>query len=251
VQDASNVVESIADLPPPVSRRVQWRRLREQLSILNEGDPARVLDAAFSTGDALGGMSDERHLARLLKSASGRELIRSKVSLGDALADHGMLASMAPGSLGRAFLAFSQRHGIEVKALLESQHAMSRDYRELDPVRQWLRDRLTVMHDLWHVIAGYDATPPGESALMCFSLPQRINDRTLPIFVTMSVATGKISVRDAIAAIQRGRHAVDLPLEPMEELLPLPLAEARSRLGVRSPVECHPHEGSAGMLIPV
>ena len=92
--------------------------------------------------------------------------------------------------------AIRSYYGIDVLALIESEHAMSRDYARLDSLRQWLSDRLTVMHDLWHVLAGYDATPPGESALMGFSLPQRANDRALPIFIAMSVASRKLRARD-------------------------------------------------------
>ena len=241
---------SIDALPPAVLRPVQWGRLREQLAILNGADPAKVLDAAFSVGDALGGMSDERHLLRLLASSSGQKLVAARVSLVDALSDHDALRSMPPGSLGRVFLAFSERHGLDARKLIESQHAMSRDWAQLDPVRQWLSDRLTVMHDLWHVLAGYDATPAGESALMCFSLPQRVNDRALPIFVAMAVSTGKIRPHDALQAIRRGRRAVDLPAQPFEELLAVSLDAVRERLDITQPRVTHRLAVTAGMLIP-
>ena len=241
---------SIEALPRAIARPVEWRRLREQLAILNEADSAKVLDAAFSVGDALGGMSDERHLRRVLRSPVVQRLIGEQSSLVDALADHALLRAMQPDSLGRAFLHFSRRHGLDSRKLIESQHAMSRDYAQLDPVRQWLSDRLTVMHDLWHVIVGYDATTAGESALMCFSLPQRVNDRALPIFVVMSIATGKIGLRNAIEAIERGRRAVYLPAQPLEELLPLPLDQVREQLAVSAPHAAHPGPLTTSMLIP-
>jgi len=242
--------DSLDDLPAPVARPVEWARLRLHLGRLRDGDPAHILDSAYSVGDAIGGMSDERHLQRLWRTPRGRALLASGSSLVDALADRSALAAMAPGSLGRAFLAFSERHGIDVLALIRSEHAMSRDYASLDPLRRWLSDRLTVLHDLWHVLVGYDATPPGESALMGFSLPQRANDRALPIFISMSVASGKIRVRDAARAIQRGRRAVYLVEEPFEELLPLPLEAVRKRLGIEPPRVAHPGAVPEGMLIP-
>jgi ubiquinone biosynthesis protein COQ4 len=229
---------------------VQWKRLFDHLALLNEGDPAHVLTSAFSVGDALGGMSDERHLRRLYRSPAGRELIDRRASLVDALADHTALEALPPDSLGRHFLAFSQRHGLDSRKLIESQHAMSRDYSRLDPVRQWLSDRLTVMHDLWHVLAGYDATTAGESALMCFSLPQRVNDRALPIFVTMSVSTRKIRLRNALEAIQRGRRALYLVEQPLEQQLPLPLETVRRQLRITPPRVAHPRTVTEGMLIP-
>ena len=240
---------SLDALPRPIKRPVQWGRLRLHLGRLQAGDPAHILESAYSVGDAIGGMSDERHLRRLWRSARGRALIERGPSLVDALADRDSLRRMAPGSLGRAFLAFAERHGIDVMALIEAEHAMSRDYARLDPLRRWLSDRLTVSHDLWHVLAGYDATPPGESALMGFSLPQRANDRALPIFIAMSVASGKLRAAEAMAAIRRGLRAVYLVAEPMEDLLPLPLDAVRARLRIEPAARVHRGAVSAGMLV--
>ena len=236
-------------LPPAVPRPIQWGRLRENLAILDKGDAAQILEAAFSVGDALGGMSEERHLQRLQASPLGRELIDRRELLADALADDDSLAAMSPQSVGRSYLDFKRRHGLDVRKLLESQHAMSRDYADLDPVRRWLRDRLTVLHDLWHILCGYDATTAGESALMCFSLPQRVNDRALPIFVAMSVSTGKIRPRNAAEAIRRGRRAVDLTEQPFERLLAEPLVEVREQLRIGTPQASHPGPLTQEMLI--
>ena len=238
-------------LPAARSRPVQWRRLGGALATLVEADPAEVLDAAFTVGDSLGGGSEERQLQRLLATPAGREIVLAAPSLADALADHDALRRMPPGSLGRAFLRFAERHALDPHQLLASQHEMSRDYARLDPVRRWASDRFTTMHDLWHVVAGYDATHAGESALMCFSLPQRVNDRALPIFVVMSILTRRIGVRSAWRAFRRGQRARLLAAAPFEALLPLPIEEARRVLGVSEPVSFHGASATAGMLIPV
>lgn len=242
---------SIEDLPRAIPRPVQWRRLFENLEVLNGSDPALVLDAAYSVGDAIGGMSEERQLRRILATPEGQELWGRGTSLTDALADHDALARLPDGSLGRAFLEFCQRHGLDSRELVEHQHAMSRDYERLDPVRQWFNDRIVVMHDLWHVLVGYDATQAGESALMCFMLPHRFNDRALPIFIMMSLLTGRISWRNAREAIARGRRATFMIAAPFEDLLALPIDVARERLGIR-PIEIdHPVVTSEAMLNPV
>jgi ubiquinone biosynthesis protein COQ4 len=240
----------LADLPAPVARPVQWRRLRAQLAILQEADSSKVLDAAYSVGDALGGMSDERQLARFLDDSSGRSLLDDRVSLTDALADHDSLRGLPAGSLGGEFLGFSERHGLNACKLIESQHQMSRDYAALDSVRQWASDRFTVMHDLWHVLTGYDATTAGESALMCFSLPQRANDRALPIFIVMSLLNGRISARNALEAIGRGRRAAYLWSQPFEQLLSDSLDTVREQLRIEPPQRAHPRVTSEDMLIP-
>jgi ubiquinone biosynthesis protein COQ4 len=242
--------DSLDELPPAVARPVQFGRLKLHLDRLAAGRPEHILESAYSVGDAIGGMSDEHHLRRLWRTERGRALLASGSSLPDALADRAALRSMPANSLGRAFLEFAERHGIDVLALLESEHAVSRDYKDLDPLRQWLSDRLTVSHDLWHVLSGYDATPPGESALMGFSLPQRANDRALPIFITMSVASKKLRARDALRAIRRGLRADYLVEERFEDLLPLPLEVVRERLCIDPPRVAHPGVVPEGMLVP-
>lgn len=249
-QGPANSAVSIEGLPPCRTRPVQWKRLFEQLKILQQTDPEKVLDAAFSVGDALGGMSEERQVRRFLASADGQSLLATLSSLTDALADHDALRAMPDGSLGRAFLLFSERHGLNPRKLVESQHEMSRDYAQIDSVRQYLNDRFTVMHDLWHVLAGYDATTAGESALMCFSLPQRVNDRALPIFIVMSVSTGKIRAHDAYRAFRRGRRAAFLPSQPFEVLLGEPLDGVREKLRISAPAATHGRAATEGMLIP-
>jgi len=241
---------AIDALPPARSRPIQWRRLGQQLAILWESRPEKVLDAAYSVGDALGGMSDERQLRRVLATPEGQRLAARRSSLPDALADHDALRAMPDGSLGREFLAFCERHALNSRKLVESQHRMSRDHQALDPVRQWLGDRLTVMHDLWHVLVGYDATHAGESALMCFSLPQRVNDRALPIFIVMSLLSRRISPCNAWEAWRRGQGANLLAVQPFEDLLPRPLAAVRERLGIAPPRVAHPGSVSLAMLIP-
>jgi ubiquinone biosynthesis protein COQ4 len=238
------------ELPEPVARPVQWRRLLRSLKTLHDGNPAELLDAAYSVGDAIGGASDERQLRRILATADGQALWRRRSSLVDALADHDALAQLPAGSFGRAYLAFCRRHGLNSRALVDHQHAMSRDYARLDPVRQWFFDRLVVMHDLCHVLAGYDATTAGESALMCFLLPHRFNDRALPIFVLMSVLAGNISARNAREAFQRGRRARFLVAAPFEDLLARPLSDVRAQYGVTPPEVGHPVVTSAAMLVP-
>ena len=235
-------------LPPAVARPVQWRRLRDQLEILRDGDPAKGVDAAYAVADAIGGLSEERLLRRMLASPEGRALVRSGVSLPERLADHEGLRRLPDGSLGRAFLAFSERNGLNARKLVETHHVMSRDYARLDPVRQWASDRFTVMHDLLHVLAGYDTTILGESTLMCFFLAQRFNDRALPVFISMSLLTGRVGARDAWVGIRRGWRAVQLASQPWEALLDQPLLAVRAGLRVDPPEQAHPR--TQGLLIP-
>ena len=113
-----------------------------------------------------------------------------------------------------------------------------------------MSDRLTVLHDLWHVLSGYDAVSPGESAIICFSIPQGLTYRPMPIFVVMLLLARQLSPRRAWEAYRRGRRAAFLVAQPYEELLPRPLDEVRRALRLPPPALDHAGAVPDGMLIP-
>ncbi|MCA9504090.1 MAG: hypothetical protein H6748_15540 [Spirochaetaceae bacterium] len=240
---------TIADLPEAARRPVQWRRLLAALTALQKGDPAQAVDGAYTVQDAIGGASDERMLVRLLETPEGRTLAKERSSLPAVLGDRAALRRLPEGSFGRVYASFCDRNGIDAHALVDASHRMSRDYESLDPVRQWWSDRLTVIHDLSHVLAGYDTSVAGEAALMCFFLAQRVNDRAVPIFVPMAIASGQIDWRIARQAIRRGARADWVSLQPFESLLGEPLAWVRERLRIEAPQRAHPRPSKSDLLM--
>jgi ubiquinone biosynthesis protein COQ4 len=138
--------------------------------------------------------------------------------------------------------------GINSAALVQAQRNMSRDYAQLDPARQWFSDRLTVLHDLWHILTGYAAQPRGEAAIVAFSYAQGLDYRPMPIFLALSVIMRVARPRELWAAYRRGRRTSSLILQSYEELLPLPLATVRARLNLPEGHAAHgPHPGD-GLL---
>ena len=248
--EADPSLPDLSEFPPAPSRPIQWRRAWKQVELLWEGRPENALDAAYAIKDALGGATDERLLRRVLEEPAGRRVVARRLSLPALLADHASLGAMPEGSLGREYLAFALRHGLNAAKLVDSEHRMSRDFGHLDPLRQWFSDRLTVLHDLWHVLAGYDATPPGESAIICFSIPQGMSYRPMPVFVVMLLLARHLTPRRAFEAFCRGRRAAFLSAQPFEELLTLPLDLVRRRLGIGPPRRDHPGRLPEALLIP-
>jgi ubiquinone biosynthesis protein COQ4 len=240
---------SSSELRPPPRRPIQWRRAAQALWLLHEGRPENAAPASYGVVDALGGQSDARLLRRVLATEEGRRLARERPSLPDVLGDHDRLRSLPDASFGRAYLALAERHGLNALDLIAFQHSASRDYAALDPLRQWFSDRLTVMHDLWHVLVGYDATTAGESAIVCFSIAQGIHYRPMPVYVAMLLAKRLVAPRFAWEAYRRGRRARLLAAQPYEMLLPLPLAAIRERLGLAEPERAH-HHVPQNLLIP-
>jgi ubiquinone biosynthesis protein COQ4 len=235
--------------PPPAARPVQWRRairaLRELLA-----DPTHT-EKAFEVFLALDGDEEERGFQRLLAEAQGRRLAAERPCLLSRLADRVGLAALPPDSFGRAYLAYLERNGFAADGLVklkEEMEAYAASIGEqlpiLDPAREWFRVRGLLMHDLWHVLTGYNTDGPGETALLGFSyaqLPGRAN-RLLVFGATLrSAAESGVGVaRHVHRAWRRGRRAVWLPALPYEGLLVQPLDAVRVLARVDPLALAHP-----------
>ena len=238
-----------ADLYPVPPRPVQWRRAGAMIRAIS--DPNRtddVLNTTYALVDALGGMCEERLFHKFRADPGGRRLLAARPNLPRTLDDHGTLGALPEGTFGRAYADMCKRRGINSAALVESQRTMSRDYAQLDPARQWFSDRLTVLHDLWHILTGYAAQPRGESAIVAFSYAQGLDYRPMPIFLTLSVTMRVARARELWAAYRRGRRTASLILQNYEELLPLPLETVRERLHLPDPRIAHGQHPGEGLL---
>jgi len=236
-----------AEKSPVPSRPVQWRRTGQAFRalVLQQGN---VLDATYSVVDAMGGMCEERLFQKFRKTPEGRRLLAERPDLPRILTDHQTLAKLPEGTLGRIFADVCIGAGINSMALVEAQRNMSRDYARLDPARQWFSDRLTVLHDLWHILSGYATQPRGEAAIVAFSYAQGLDYRPIPLFMGLSVVMRVARIREVWQAYRRGRRTASLVLQRYEELLPLPLETVRERLNIPDGAAWHgPHRGE-GLL---
>jgi len=239
--------EDFPEVSPVPSRPVQWRRAGKAFRALalQQGD---ALDATYTVVDAMGGMCEERLFQKFRKTPEGRRLLAERPDLPRLLSDHQKLAALPEGTLGRAFADVCIRAGINSMALVEAQRNMSRDYARLDPARQWFSDRLTVLHDLWHILSGYATQPRGEAAIVAFSYAQGLNYRPIPIFMGLSVVMGVARVGELRKAYRRGRRTASLILQRYEELLPLPLEVVRKRVNLPDGRAWHGPSAGEGLL---
>jgi ubiquinone biosynthesis protein COQ4 len=231
-------------LPPPRARRpIQWRRgfraLRELIA-----DSERT-ELVFELFDAVGGDGHERRFRAFAATREGRRLLRERPQLVDAMADRAALARLPEGSFGRAYLDFAIARDFAADGLVVLNRAQNAVEGEtVDPVRGYYMERVTAMHDLWHVLTGYGTDDAGEATLLAFSVAQ-IPSRGMWVLVIAASWLLPRSERwrcqrHLARAWLRGRRACALDRARYEELLALPLDEARRCLGIEAPAEAHP-----------
>jgi ubiquinone biosynthesis protein COQ4 len=235
--------EPFAMPAPKPHRPVQWRRawrvLRELIA-----DPERT-ELVFELFDAVGGDGHERCFRAFATSREGRRLLHERPCLVAAMADRGALARLPEGSFGRAYLDFASARDFAADGLVAINRAQNEAEGDVvDPVRHYYMERVTAMHDLWHVLTGYGTDDAGEATLLAFSVAQ-IPSRGLWVLVVAALwllPKGERwrCQRYVARAWLRGRRAFALDRVRYEDLLGLPLDEARRCLGIEPAGEAHP-----------
>jgi len=233
----------------PVRRR-DWRRAWAALQKLIK-DPERT-DEVFEIIDALAGESFERNFQRFRTDPAGARLLLERPDLLAALSDRAALRAMPAGSLGRAYAQFMDGAQLDPRALVDADREVEARHPRQEPAdadRQYYGDRLRDMHDLWHVLTEYGRDEAGEAANLAFTLAQIPNfGVALIVFAAAVIGTREPSLawsRYLYRAWRRGRATPWLAVARYEELLPLPLAEVREKLGMPAAALTHP----AGIVV--
>jgi ubiquinone biosynthesis protein COQ4 len=230
--------------PPPAPRPLDWRRARRLVRALID-DPERT-ELVFELMDAVGGRGDEPLFQEFARSREGRRLLAERPALVAALDDREALRRLPDRSLGRAYLAFAEARGFAADGLQQANdRGLGAVNAELDPDRRFFYERLTAMHDLWHVLTGYGTDESGEAALLAFSLAQGIADRGVRVILAAAAWHGPWSggfafQRQLVAAWRRGRRSARLALADWEACLPRSLAMLRRELRIPALREAHP-----------
>ena len=191
---------------------------------------------------ALEGESGRRGFERFKQTAVGQCLLRDRPSLLDALIEAEGADRYPPGTLGHAYRAFLRQQNVSVAGLMEL--AASPMDRALPEDENFAEERSRVMHDLWHVVTGYDASTFGEVCLMAFRYAQvgHMGFGILLLFMLVKPPrhASKAPVRRAILeAYRMGKKAEWLRAADWEALLPMALTPVRHLLGLRTPEIYH------------
>lgn len=202
---------------------------------------------------ATSGRSFRRLYRRVQRDPQGARVLDAGVRLIDVLNDRERLASCPEGSLGRVYLDFVFAEQISADGLADASASMQDDlegFTREDPSAVRFGENLRDMHDLWHVVTGYNRDILGELALLAFTYQQT---REPGIWLIVWAARRRIRKGGALAidhfvadASRRGRDAAFLPAADWVALLDRPLEEVRSSLRVGPPVAYEEHRSEAG-----
>ena len=210
-----------------------WRSL--QRLIANPDDTARV----FEIIDALSGNNDQTLFKRFRGTETGRRVLAEERDILATLSARDALLELPFGSLGHTYAEFMGREQISADGLVDaSASAGKKDAPELPPDRQLVGARLRDMHDLWHVVTGYQRDLVGEAALLAFTYAQT-RHRGVGFIVLVAYWKSRGEMKYARRLIReaygRGRRAAWLPAQDWEALLAWPLEAVRAELGVGDP----------------
>jgi ubiquinone biosynthesis protein COQ4 len=197
-------------------------------------DTSRV----FEVFVALSGRAGARLFDRFQRTTRGARLLRERPTLLDALAARERLLALPPGSLGRAYAEFMSREQISADGLVTASESARGMVSSLPEERLWFGARLRDMHDLWHVVTGYERDLVGEASLLAFTYAQTRN-RGIGFIVAVAYLKAGGGHPDARRlmreAYRRGRRAAWLPEQDWEALLERPLEQVRHELAVGAP----------------
>ncbi|MEM7412462.1 MAG: Coq4 family protein [Myxococcota bacterium] len=220
----------------PASSRIQpMAALRALRALLRDpDDTAKVFDVI----EALSGPTRTRVLRKFRKRPNGPALLEARPDLLARLSDREALLALPPGSLGRTYAEFMNREQIDADGLVEASEEQRNP--NASPEERWFGDRLRDMHDLWHVVTGYERDLVGEAALLAFTYAQTRNPG-IGLIVAAAYWKAKEDSMHARPVIRdgyrRGRDAAWLPEQRWEDLLEQPLEAVRAQLRLGAPPE--------------
>jgi ubiquinone biosynthesis protein COQ4 len=223
-----------------LNRRRDWRGAFAAMRTLL-GDPNDTVQV-FKIMRALNAGSAERNYERLLRTAEGGRTAYRRVELLERFSDPDFLRRFAPGTAGAAYRAFLDRTGYSAKGLAQVGQDAYGGIGEIEHPYAWFGRRERDIHDIWHVLTGYQADDPlGELCLVAFSYAQTKGlgwgfIALVGALKNLREPLGRLVARAAWEGYRSGKRALWLHGEDYEALFAEPLDAARARLGIAEPV---------------
>lgn len=231
----------------PLSPAIDWGRPRKR----EWGTALRALVRLLGNADdtvqvfrimrALNGDTVQKNYRRLLTSKEGGRLAYQRIELSQRFSDRAWINSLPEGSVGAAYRAFLDRTGYSAQGLADVSYADAEIERGVEHPHAWFGRRERDIHDIWHILTGYQADEPlGEACLVAFSYSQTGGLGWAFIAAGAALKSLKVTGRSTFAKAvlegrRHGKRASWLSAEDYEALMYEPLDAARRRLGIAEP----------------
>jgi ubiquinone biosynthesis protein COQ4 len=220
----------------PQTPKLNWahalRAMRRLLA--DKEDTVQV----FEIMRALNGASTARGYHRLLATPEGGRIAYERQEFARLLMDDAWLDSLPDGSLGAAYRSFIRSEQLSAEGLAEVSRVGAIHIDEPHPYA-WFGRRTRDVHDIWHVLSGYDRDGLGEACLVAFSYAQTRGLGWAFIASFAALRSRKAKTYPYVGAIwegyQRGKAAAWLLGEDYERIMAEPIEAVRRRLNLPAP----------------
>lgn len=217
--------------PQRIEPLTAYRAFRKLVA--DKEDTAQV----FEIMRALSGRSLARGYNHMLKTQEGGRQAYLAEELAYKLDDPVWLARFEPGTVGASYREFREVRGFTAEGLAEEARKIGPQIDAQHPV-VWYSRRVRDVHDIWHVLTGYETDALGEACVVAFSYAQTRNLGFA--FIGWGAAreiqreVRSVPARRAVwQAYRNGKAARWLPGLDYEALFAQPLEVARERLNIR------------------
>ena len=216
--------------PQRIELLTAYRAFRKLVA--DKEDTAQV----FEIMRALSGRSLARGYNHMLKTQEGGRQAYLAEELAHRLDDPVWLARFEPGTVGASYRAFREERDFTAEGLADEARKIGPQIDAQHPV-VWYSRRIRDVHDIWHVLTGYETDALGEACVVAFSYAQTRNLGFA--FIGWGAAreiqreVRSVPARRAVwQAWRNGKAASWLPGLDYEALFAQPLEVARERLNI-------------------
>jgi len=227
--------EAPLNLNPRRDWKTAFRAMGKLLSDPNDTTQVFKIMRALNAGTA------QKNYNRLLQTAQGGRLAYERLELIERLTNRAWLNQFAPGTVGAAYRAFLDKTGYSADGLAAIGNEVHGTTARIDHPYAWFGRRERDIHDIWHVLTGYQADDPlGELCLVAFTYAQTRGTgwgfiALMGALKSFREKNGKYARRAVREGFRHGKAAAWLHGEDFEKLFAEPLEAARTRLNIPKP----------------
>lgn len=231
----------VIPLVHPDRQRPKWNFVKAWRHFSNVRKDKEQTDEIIGVFDALPWRAAAEAAINFLTSPQGQAIYQSEPYLPDILDDHVALRKTPKGSFAHAYCDFMEREGLSAAGLVAATGNDRNGQPLLKDGVEWYNDRLRDIHDILHILTGYERDPLGEQCLLAYLFHQRPSPGHLAVstagtlLMKVQVKTKAPILRAVIEAHRHGRLCPRIVEQSIRETLATPLAEVRERFNVPAP----------------